>query len=78
MSLYDRIFCEAEEKHPRLSPKAMQAFTHSFNSGNFGTQRFGQAFMNKHGSSLSIPHQHQLWEKDRKSAEAHIWQNHVG
>jgi hypothetical protein len=56
----------------------MQAFTRAFDAGKFGKQRFGQAFMNKHGTTLAIPRQHNLWEKDRKSAEAHIWQNHVG
>lgn len=77
MTLYNRVFNEADET-PRLSPARMQAFTRRFDKGAFGSQRFGQAFMNRHGEALGIPRSHGLWEKDRKSAEAHIWQNHVG
>lgn len=79
MSLYDRVFLESDEGPSKLSAAEMHAFTRSFDSGKFKSQRFGQAFINHHGARLGIKTAPRLfYEKDRKAAESHIWNNHIG
>ena len=78
MNLHQRIFGEAEEPR-RISASEMGKFTRDFNSGKYGKQRFGQAFINAHGKRLGIRSDPDLFHsQDRKNSEAHIWKTHVG